>query len=1040
MSGYKLRRYQQKAVEEVLSGIDSAQRLFLASEAKKRSAVILSAPTGAGKTVMAGTVIDILLSRAVDEDRDPDTVLLWVTDAPALNRQSATKIEKASSGRVKTIVLSGSGGDFDQETFDPGVLYLLNVQAAGKNAGLSNHSDSRTFSIWDTISNTALEYGPNFVVIIDEAHRGAKKTKQQAGEDDTIVGQITDAAPVVFGISATEQRFRDRMKEKRREPFPVDVSVTDVSGEGMIKTSLILKKPSEKDAHVTLLKHSVRDTLEFEKRWARHYEGDGDGELILPALIVQVRNGSLAPKKPEDNDGFKEELTEFVKAILDEWEGLEPESIVNVFGEHETLELGEHNGKPLNIAYMRPDDIASAVVSNNDYNGTHDVRVVIAKDAITTGWDCPRAEVLISYRSAKEETYITQLIGRMIRNPLAHTVQSDDFLNNAHCTLPYFDKDELERLTKKLKDEDGIEARVSDAEPVTYERALALDDRIFKALEGISSYHIPRRNDTYYLGLLRYLSGNLAVDGIVADAAEKTDQFLCQRLDFLTSKKSATFERLLEKTTISIDRWNMKMVEDSEEEYDSTEIVEMDISDVIRKYGLSNQVFGDGFRETYIKYLVDTRGVEVEDAKRRVMVLSEDTFEARAELEGASKKRFLKLLKDNADAISLIASEERRSVYDSIMDESDEPTLRRIAEAPTSIQENIDGSLLRKAQRHGEKSFEEARARVISNAANHFESHIYTAEEVGGGKYLAKFNRWEREVLRIEVSDPSCRGWYRNPPQGQRSVAIKYVAKDGAWAGIHPDFILFHEVDGVIKPSIADPHGNHLEDFVIKMRGWYEYAEEHHGEFHSLRPSTEFSHELRYLELTDANVRAALGAEMEKDDPKPMRVFRDYGKVYRWQGNIIVVSADDLIEDEVVEPHPVLDTFSPMPRGINGEQIMYAVPALAATTHLLTLDYEDQAEEVEVPVAEAVGVTDSGVRNILAQHAPVVEEAAPEMLGQELREIASWVVDKGGSVDRQDLTLEVEALLEMLEIDRTETVVAALCNLVWGQVESLSGR
>lgn len=1023
MSGYKLRRYQKQAVTEVLSGIEDAQRLFVASEASKRSAVILSAPTGAGKTVMAGTVIDTLLSAATEDENSPETVILWVTDAPALNRQSAAKIEKASSNRVTTVVLSGSGNDFDQETFDPGVLYLLNVQAAGKNAGLSNHSDARTYSIWDTISNTALEYGPHFIVIIDEAHRGAKKSKQQAGEDDTIVGQITDAAPVVFGISATEQRFRDRMKEKRRELFPVDVSVTDVSGEGMIKTTLILKKPSEKDAHITMLRHAVQDTLDFEARWARHDEGKGNP--VLPALIVQVRNGSLAPKKPEDEDGFKEELTEFIKAILDEWEGLEPENIINVFGEHEALELGEHNDKPLNIAYMRPDDISDAVITNKDFAGTHDVRVVIAKDAITTGWDCPRAEVLISYRTAKDETYITQLIGRMIRNPLTHTIQSDEFLNNAHCTLPYFDREELERLTKKLKDEDGIEARISDAEPVTYDRAESLNEGVFKALEGISSYHIPRRNDTYYLGLLRYLSGNLAVDGIVVDAAEKTDQFLCQKLDSVVSKKPTKFADLLAKSTVTIDRWNMKMVEDSEEEYDGTEIIEMDIADVIRKYGLSTQVFGDGFRETYIKYLVESSGIEVEEAKRRVMVLSEDTFEARAELEGASKKRFLKLLKDNADAISKLESEERRTIYGNIMEESDEPTLRRIAEAPVSIQENIDGELLRKARNDlTEPTYEEARARVIANASNHYDRHIYTAEEVGNGKYLAKFNRWEREVLRIELTNPACRGWYRNPPQGQRSVAIKYVAKDGAWAGIHPDFILFHEVDGVIKPSIADPHGNHLEDFVIKMRGWHEYAVEHHGEFHTLRPSTEWSHELRYLELTDSVVRDALGVELAKDDPHPMRVFRDHGKVYRWQGTAVQVSADDLVEEEVSEPTvavsvPSVPVIRTAPRGIGGEAILLGITAEVAPVK------EVVASEPEKPVE---------VREILESFLPNSEDAAADLLAEQLNEIVGWVSEQEGGVDRSVLALEIGALLELLELEQNEGLIASLCDSVLSRV------
>ena len=38
------------------------------------------------------------------------------------------------------------------------------------------------------------------------------------------------------------------------------------------------------------------------------------------------------------------------------------------------------------------------------------IRVLLAKDAISTGWDCPRAEVMVSFRSAKDETHITQSV------------------------------------------------------------------------------------------------------------------------------------------------------------------------------------------------------------------------------------------------------------------------------------------------------------------------------------------------------------------------------------------------------------------------------------------------------------------------------------------------------------------------------------------------------------------------------------------------------------------------------------------------------
>ena len=53
------------------------------------------------------------------------------------------------------------------------------------------------------------------------------------------------------------------------------------------------------------------------------------------------------------------------------------------------------------------------------------VRVLVAKHAISTGWDCPRAEVLVSFRRSTDTTHITQLLGRMVRNPLARRIPGD---------------------------------------------------------------------------------------------------------------------------------------------------------------------------------------------------------------------------------------------------------------------------------------------------------------------------------------------------------------------------------------------------------------------------------------------------------------------------------------------------------------------------------------------------------------------------------------------------------------------------------------
>ena len=78
------------------------------------------------------------------------------------------------------------------------------------------------------------------------------------------------------------------------------------------------------------------------------------------------------------------------------------------------------------------------------------MRVLIAKDAISTGWDCPRAEVMVSFRPAKDRTHITQLLGRMVRTPLARRIHGNDRLNMVDCLLPYFDKEGVERVVQAL--------------------------------------------------------------------------------------------------------------------------------------------------------------------------------------------------------------------------------------------------------------------------------------------------------------------------------------------------------------------------------------------------------------------------------------------------------------------------------------------------------------------------------------------------------------------------------------------------------------
>ena len=85
------------------------------------------------------------------------------------------------------------------------------------------------------------------------------------------------------------------------------------------------------------------------------------------------------------------------------------------------------------------------------------VKVVFFKENLSTGWDCPRAETMMSFRRATDATYIAQLLGRMVRTPMQRHIQVDDILNDVHLYLPYFDAQTVEDVVNALQSSEGGE-------------------------------------------------------------------------------------------------------------------------------------------------------------------------------------------------------------------------------------------------------------------------------------------------------------------------------------------------------------------------------------------------------------------------------------------------------------------------------------------------------------------------------------------------------------------------------------------------------
>jgi type III restriction enzyme len=145
-------------------------------------------------------------------------------------------------------------------------------------------------------------------------------------------------------------------------------------------------------------------------------------------------------------------LDDVVRVIERQTGELSPNEIVHCFHDKEEIQYGGRIIRRMDASRIQD---------------SLDVKVVLFKTSLTTGWDCPRAEVMMSFRRAQDSTSIAQLVGRMVRTPLARRIESDEVLNTVELFLPHYDSDALEAVLARLRnpeEHEGAPERVNDFE------------------------------------------------------------------------------------------------------------------------------------------------------------------------------------------------------------------------------------------------------------------------------------------------------------------------------------------------------------------------------------------------------------------------------------------------------------------------------------------------------------------------------------------------------------------------------------------------
>ena len=432
--------FQETALEELRYKLSRALGEY--QNTKRTQILSFTAPTGAGKTIVLTALIESVLFGNALYPEQPEAIFVWLSDSPELNEQSKQKVEAKSEKIRLNQCITISEESFNQEVFNDGHIYFLNTQKLSKSSNLTKHSNKREFTIWETLQNTIREKSDRLYFIIDEAHRGANNDDIE--EATTIMqkfikGSLQDnlqSMPVILGMSATTERFNKLVFSTPWTIQKVIVPVEDVRSSGLLKDRIVIKFPENNSTNkdMTVLQAA---TDEWKRKWDHWnlYSVEQHSAHVNPIFLIQVENKGK-------NEITKTDLNEAL-TIIQNKSGFKFEKgeVVHAFGDTR----GDIIVKGLEIPYEEPSAI----------NDNKKIKVVFFKESLSTGWDCPRAETMMSFRSVHDSTYIAQLLGRMIRTPLQRRVMVDESLNEVSLFLPHFNEVSVEEVLKGLQSSEG---------------------------------------------------------------------------------------------------------------------------------------------------------------------------------------------------------------------------------------------------------------------------------------------------------------------------------------------------------------------------------------------------------------------------------------------------------------------------------------------------------------------------------------------------------------------------------------------------------
>jgi type III restriction enzyme len=770
--------FQQEALSDLHQRLAQA-RAF--ASVNSPQAISFSAPTGSGKTIVMTALFEDIFFGEPDFDPQPDAAILWISDMPELNEQTRLKIE-GKSDRIRVRQLVSIDASFDAERLAGGRVYFINTQKLGSDKLLTRQGDRRQHTLWETLTNTAQALPDRFYVVIDEAHRGMLRTDREARTAQTILqkfllGSPEDGLcrmPLVLGMTATPRRFEDLLAGTPHTVHKVYVPAEEVRESGLLKDRILIHFPaSGGQSEMTLLAEAAQRWRIMQERWAEYCESEGI-EPVRPMLVIQVEDGT---DKILTRTDLATALSTLESAI---GRPLRADEVAHAFHDSGEIEVGKWRVRHIEASRIE-DDLK--------------INVVLFKMNLSTGWDCPRAEVMMSFRRAQDHTYIAQLLGRMVRTPLAHRVEKDAALNDVHLYLPHYDEQTVHDVIQDLKNVEDVppaETGIS-RELVTLQRREGTE-AIFEAMQELVTYRVNRVRKQSALRRLMGLGRGLTHDRIDEEAqAQVTGKIVAWMMEQVGRLREAGDYETRARQITGVDLRTIALHGTIVEEDRAAYNIEAALADIDRHFAQAGRRLSNGLHMAYWKA---HEARDATDVKVEVIVLAQD-HEGMQALEQLAEGEFNRLYEHHKRGIAEL-KEQRRKHYE---------TVRLAAADPETIPWTLPESIpFRRTPK-----------------APVFEKHLYVEEN---DTFRANLGSWEQGVLDEELADPGVVAWLRNVDRQRWSLEIPY--RDGGEVkAMFPDLVVVRRDAKGFQFDVLEPHDPSLRDNAAKAVGLAEFAEKH---------------------------------------------------------------------------------------------------------------------------------------------------------------------------------------------------------------------